>query len=161
MYSPFWESVSRLERCGFKVMGLTCDGLSANRLLFKLHAPQKQDLVHSVINPYAHPKRPLFFFSDPPHLMKTVRNEQTNKKRKLQVYEKVTKLIIHHFPFQINGKKISWDHLSSIYEKDRGGGSSTSPGLALLYKIKYEHIHLTSYSKMRVDLAAQVQVAQK
>ena len=29
-------------------------------------------------------------------------------------------------------------------------------GLALLPKLKYEHIYLTSFSKMRVDLAAQV-----
>jgi len=26
MYDPFWEAVSCLEMCGFKVMGLTCDG---------------------------------------------------------------------------------------------------------------------------------------
>lgn len=29
-------------------------------------------------------------------------------------------------------------------------------GLRLLPKLKYEHLHLTSFSKMRVDLAAQV-----
>ena len=29
-------------------------------------------------------------------------------------------------------------------------------GLALVPRLKYEHVHLTSYSKMRVDLAAQV-----
>ena len=28
--------------------------------------------------------------------------------------------------------------------------------LALVPKLKYEHVHLTSFSKMRVDLAAQV-----
>lgn len=31
-----------------------------------------------------------------------------------------------------------------------------TPGLSILPKLKHEHIHLTSYSKMRVDLAAQV-----
>jgi hypothetical protein len=30
------------------------------------------------------------------------------------------------------------------------------PGLSLLPKLKYEHVHLTAFSKMRVDLAAQV-----
>ena len=30
MYEPFWEAVCQLERCSLKVMGLTCDGLSAN-----------------------------------------------------------------------------------------------------------------------------------
>lgn len=29
-------------------------------------------------------------------------------------------------------------------------------GLAMVPKLKYEHLHLTSFSKMRVDLAAQV-----
>ena len=29
-------------------------------------------------------------------------------------------------------------------------------GLSLIPKLKYEHLHLTSFSKMRVDLAAQV-----
>ena len=31
------------------------------------------------------------------------------------------------------------------------------PKVAMVHKLKYEHIHLTSFSKMRVDLAAQVQ----
>ena len=33
-----------------------------------------------------------------------------------------------------------------------------TPGLSIVPKIKYEHIHLTSFPKMRVDLAAQVSV---
>ena len=39
-----------------------------------------------------------------------------------------------------------------LYEGDTGKAS----GLAMLPKLKYEHIHLNSFSKMRVDLAAQV-----
>lgn len=31
MFDPVWEAVSRLERLGFHVLGLTCDGCSANR----------------------------------------------------------------------------------------------------------------------------------
>ena len=52
MYDPFWEAVSRLEMCVFKVMGLTCDGLAANRQLFSLHDPIAS-LVHNIPNPYA------------------------------------------------------------------------------------------------------------
>ena len=51
-------------------------------------------------------------------------------------------------------KKISWSHLADLYSKDKE--SSTAPGLALLPKVIYEHIHLTPYAKMRVDLAVQV-----
>ena len=39
-----------------------------------------------------------------------------------------------------------------MYSKDAGKGS----GLAMIPKLKYEHIHLNSFSKMRVDLATQV-----
>ncbi len=31
-----------------------------------------------------------------------------------------------------------------------------TPGLTIVPRLKYEHIHLTNFSKMRVDLAAQV-----
>eukprot|EP00731_Ephydatia_muelleri_P026512 Em0018g612a len=41
-----------------------------------------------------------------------------------------------------------------LYTKNRAQADYT--GLALIPKLKFEHIHLTSYSKMRVDLAAQV-----
>ena len=54
-----------------------------------------------------------------------------------------------------NGKHISWKHLENFYESDHGQGT----GLAMVPKLKYEHVHLTSFSKMRVDLAAQVNIA--
>jgi len=42
--------------------------------------------------------------------------------------------------------------LEKLYIKE----TATEEGLRLVPKLKYEHIYLTSYSKMRVDLAAQV-----
>ena len=33
---------------------------------------------------------------------------------------------------------------------------SSGSGLSIVPKLKYEHVYLTSFSKMRVDLAAQV-----
>ena len=83
LFDPFWEAVSRLERCGLKVMALTCDGASVNRRLFKLHQTGKQ-LVYKVVNPFA-TERYVYFFSDPPHLLKTVRNAWQSKKRPLWV----------------------------------------------------------------------------
>ena len=41
-----------------------------------------------------------------------------------------------------------------LYERNCGAATST-PGLSLV-KIRYEHLYLTSFSKMRVDLAAEV-----
>ena len=49
--------------------------------------------------------------------------------------------------------EISWRHLEQLYEEDISGGSAR---LRRVPKLKYEHIHLSSYSKMQVDLAAQV-----
>ena len=59
---------------------------------------------------------------------------------------------MYFFDAQCNGKSISWHHISALYEEDRQPGV----GLTLLPKLKYEHIRLTSFSKMRIDLAAQV-----
>ena len=40
--------------------------------------------------------------------------------------------------------------------KRNAGAQTTTPGLCLVSKLTYEHIKLTSFSKMRVDLAVQV-----
>jgi len=53
---------------------------------------------------------------------------------------------------QCNGKPILWEHLEALYQED----TSKDAGLRLIPKLKFEHIHLNSFSKMRVDLAAQV-----
>ena len=56
---------------------------------------------------------------------------------------------------QCNGKEILWQHLKNLYQSD-GGAMRDAAGLAMVPKLKYEHVNLTSFSKMRVDLAAQV-----
>lgn len=53
---------------------------------------------------------------------------------------------------QINGQHISWKILEDLYQSKRLGGF----GLSTLNKITAEHVHLNSYSKMRVKLAVQV-----
>jgi len=86
MFHVFWKAVGRLERIGFKVLGLTCDGLSANRRLFRLHGPPRsKELLYKVSNPYTIENRSVFFFSDPPHLLKTIRNCFAS--RQLWVYD--------------------------------------------------------------------------
>ena len=56
---------------------------------------------------------------------------------------------------QINGKIIEWKHLRDLYHKVHSMAVQ-SAGLLLVPKLKMEHIELTSFSQMRVDLAAQV-----
>ena len=48
-----------------------------------------------------------------------------------------------------------WKHLQDLYHQDSGARKSAG-GLPLVPKLTYEHVYLTSFSKMRVDLAAQV-----
>ena len=85
LIEPMWTAVARLERCGFKVLGITGDGASSNRRFLKLHEKQCH-LDSKIVNPHA-PERYIFFFSDPPHLIKTVRNCWLN--RRMWVSERV------------------------------------------------------------------------
>ena len=87
MYDPVWEAISRLELGGFKVLALTCDGLAANRRLFRLHNLdcRVDNIVHKVCNIFAEDGRNLFFHADPLHLIKTVRNVWAKCKRHLWV----------------------------------------------------------------------------
>ncbi len=66
-----------------KVLAVTADGASVNRRLLRLHQPKMQ-LCHKTTNPFAD-DRPLLFISDPPHLIKTVRNCWASDKRNLWV----------------------------------------------------------------------------
>ena len=85
MFDPVWEAISRLERMGFRVLGIMCDGASPNHRLWKLHNA-KDEMVYKVPNPFAREgPRDLHFISDPLHLLKTIRNSWNSNKRKLWV----------------------------------------------------------------------------
>lgn len=85
LMDPVWEAVFRLERMGFAVITLTCNGASPNHRLWKLHSlSDKSDLLYKVPNIFA-PEQYLYFFCDPPHLLKTTRNSWFNKHRHLWV----------------------------------------------------------------------------
>ena len=66
-----------------QVLGATSDGASVNRRLVKVH-DLKAKLTFKVPNVYAN-DRDIFFFSDPPHLMKTTRNCWASNTRSLWV----------------------------------------------------------------------------
>lgn len=61
-----------------------------------------------------------------------------------------------NFIFKCNNKVITWQHLRDVYMNGKGADRE-APGLSVAHKLRYEHVYLTSFSKMRVDLAAQVQ----
>ena len=67
------------------------------------------------------------------------------------VYKDKYTVIIILYSKQKDGHYISWKHLTDLYERDKGKAT----GIAMASKLKFEHINLTSFAKMRVDLAAQ------
>jgi len=66
--------VSRLTRLGLQVLTVTCDGASENRLLFSLHDENNDKTAYKIKNVYCNEGHPIFFISDPSHLIKTIRN---------------------------------------------------------------------------------------
>jgi len=84
LHKPLWDCVYRLENCGFKVVFVTADGASVNRALFRKHDSSSK-LVHKVPNKYSSDGQYIFFFSDPPHRLKTARNCWASKHRILKV----------------------------------------------------------------------------
>ena len=79
------------------------------------------------------------FFADAPHLLKTARNCLLNSGSGLK----------SRYMWN-NDQFLLWNHISDLYYSD------LELGLHQLPKLTIEHIMLTSYSKMRVNLAAQV-----
>ena len=81
LYPLLWDVIRHLECAGFKVISVTGDKASANRKLFRMHSTCSFDqdtVTYKVRNPYSKEERFLFFFSDVPHLIKTVRNCWSN-----------------------------------------------------------------------------------
>ena len=168
LYPLISEAILRLEMLGFKVICLTSNGASPNRKLCRIlqsNRTSTDTVPYRMENVYTDDDRNIYFMSDVPHLLKTTRNcwansSAHNRSRHLWVSRILLKAAMKIFYtlfwfLQINGMEISWQHLVRVYEANTGQHTDT-PGLVLLPKVKYEHIHLTSYSKMRVDLAAQV-----
>ena len=66
--------IARLTRLGLHIMTVTCDGASENRLLFSLHDKNNDKTAYRIKNVYTNTGHPIFFISDPSHLIKTIRN---------------------------------------------------------------------------------------
>lgn len=75
LYHVIMEGTEYLETCGFSVRGLVCDGAASNRGLFKLLTTSSPER-HTFTNPFT--GKPMYLFSDVPHLIKTTRNNLEN-----------------------------------------------------------------------------------
>ena len=144
LFPLFWEAVHILEiSCKLKLIVVTADGASPNRKLFNMHdwgVPEdNQDLiVYKTINLYAR-DRYIYFVSDPPHLMKTIRNCLFSSGN-----EKFTRNMWN------SGSYILWKYIRNLCLDD------FKRELKKLPKITKEHLNLNPFSKMRVNLAVQV-----
>ena len=144
LYPTLWKAVRIIElTCGLKVLFITCDGASPNRRFFAMHhvpGNGEKATTYYTRNPYARDGRRLYFISDAPHLLKTARNCFANSHS-----HKMTRELWK------DGKSISWLHILQLYEE------YVEPGLfATAYKLTRQHVDLTAFSVMKVNLAAQI-----
>ena len=160
LYPMVFDVIEYLEVQGFPVVSITSDGNSPNRRFYRICGLSDERPTYKTSNPFAD-GRDIYFFCDPPHLLKTARNCFANsyshsRARILWVCSQncVCKVLIYDltFPLQKNGQDISWKHIEHLYltENDSTGGVRLCP------KLTRDHLWLNSYSKMRIYLAAQV-----
>eukprot|EP00794_Sanderia_malayensis_P001641 gene1641-1822_t len=139
----FWEAVGILEMtCNLWLVAITADGASSNRSFFKMHKALHRDsgknACYRTVNLYAR-DRFIYFFSDARHLVKTARNCLFHSGQ-----GKHSRLMWN------DGEYLMWEHISKLYFKD------LERDIKLLPRLSYDHIKLTPFSVMRVNLAAQV-----
>ena len=143
IFPLFWKTVNILENMNLKVIAATADGASPNRKFFRMHKPLDGDaekaVVYRTLNLFSSEKRYIYFFSDAPHLIKTVRNCLSNSGS-----NRCTRFMWN------NGFYILWSHITSFVHRDMDFH------LSMLTKLTSDHINLTPFSVMRVRLAAQV-----
>jgi len=134
---------------GFKVQALVCDGASPNRRFYRIgqNADGSNLSTDGVVfwfrNRYDCTRK-IYLFSDPPHLLKTLRNNFENSHG-------------HNNTRQLtyNKQEISWQHLVNLYEWDLGMHRA-APGLRMVPRLSEDHITLSPRLRMRVYLAVQV-----
>ncbi|SMN01062.1 hypothetical protein SPONL_1742 [uncultured Candidatus Thioglobus sp.] len=84
IFPLLWDVIERLTRNHFRVLAVTCDGATCNRSMFRLHSTAG-GVVYKTRNVYSAENEYIYFISDPPHLIKTIRNCFANSKRALWV----------------------------------------------------------------------------
>nr|XP_006817317.1 PREDICTED: uncharacterized protein LOC102805426 [Saccoglossus kowalevskii] len=132
LYPLVHEAIEILELYGFKVLVSTSDGASPNRRFYKLYGVPDDEVTYKTLNPYAEEEeedRLMYFMSDVPHL----------KLRQRGISE----------PTLDHTTKKGYYGVEDLYKADLDRGSF------LCHKLKYEHVHLTSFSRMKVKYAAQ------
>lgn len=133
----FWQGVGLLQGYGFTTILSCCDGAAENRAFMTMN--NINEFVSQTNNPFS--GFPLFFISDPPHIIKKLRNNIYNSGRK-EISPRYTRYLL------LNSKPILWDHIYAVHQRDRARHIYATD-------LRNAHVHLDSVSKMRVKLAVQ------
>ncbi len=143
LYGIVMEAIARLEMEGVKILTIVCDGATVNRSLFSMLAHNK-DIPFWMENPYApEENRPIYFISDPCHLIKTVRNSFSASR--IPKEGKGLKRLLWK-----NRQHIVWKTVQQVYNKDIENIPRAIP------KLSNAHVYLTASSQQRVSYATQV-----
>lgn len=138
LYSIIWECVECIEVVvGLKTLFICCDGAVQNRKLFSLMS-DGDDCSYMTRNPYVS-DRDIYFICDPPHLLKTARNCFSNS----FAHTQSRAMWFNQF--------ISWKHVVQLFEDH-----CVKSEFKICPKLTKDHVYLTAFSRMKVNLAAQV-----
>ena len=77
LYPLVFEVIEALELHGFPIVSITSDGNSPNRKFYRMCGIDVPSPAYKTPNPFAN-NRHIYFFCDPPHLLKTTRNNFAN-----------------------------------------------------------------------------------
>ena len=130
----FWAGVRELYVRGFHVLVACGDGASSNRKFFQDCSDADGEIPYKTTNPYT--DQPIFFLSDPTHLIKKLRNNLS----KSGTHSSSTRYLTHY------GEPIVWDQIRAVFLRDSERPLRFTP-------LRQEHVHLTSFTKMRSRLA--------
>ena len=121
------DCIVRLQGIGITVMVVVCDQGANNRGMFC-------QLGIEVHKPFVTVDgRKVYFMYDPPHLLKSVRNN------------------LRRYPMKVSGGGVAkWDHIKALFDLD------SRQKLRLAPKLKFSHVLLSGFKEMNVRLAAQV-----
>ena len=133
----FWQGISVLHSFGFDILVSCCDGASSNRSFILMNVTN--DNSSFCQNRFS--RMPLFFISDPPHIIKKLRNNLHNSGFK-DTNKRYTRTL------HLNGKYILWDHIYSVYTREKKRHLYVTD-------IRKAHVEIDRISKMRVKLAVQ------
>ena len=134
----FWQGGGLLHAHGFSVLLTGCDGAAENRAFMVMNGCTDDN--SKPINPFS--KQPLVFISDPPHMLKKLRNNiyKSGYKEESARYSRC--MMLDSIP-------ILWNHIYSVYQRDKQRHLFSTD-------MRSSHVHLRSLSKMWVKLAVQV-----